>query len=206
MIKKVCLLMVGLLQAVGVCAAGIPATTELGKKVLLFDNGTWEYVKTPAAPRKDAGKKESATPAVAERIELLKGKAVVSYDPRKWRNLKEVQPGRFEMIHKEGDVRAMIITERLQIPIDTLCKVALDNAREVAPDARIVLREQRLVNGTELTHLQIAATIIEIPFVYLGNYYAGKQGVIQMLVYTGENLVEENRQDIEELLAGLQIN
>jgi hypothetical protein len=53
--------------------------------------------------------------------------------------------------------------------------------------------------------LQIRGTIQSIPFVYLGYYYSGQEGSIQLLTYTASNLFDEYRHDFQELLDGFVV-
>ena len=96
----------------------------------------------------------------------------------------------------------MVLSERLQLSPETLKGVVLNNARQAAPDAKIDFEERRVVNGRQILCLQIAGTTQGIPFRYFGYYYAGSEGTVQVLTYTGENLFEEYKGDFEELLNG----
>ena len=81
-----------------------------------------------------------------------------------------------------------------------------DVARNAAPDAQIVSQETRRVNGRDVMVLQIRGTLQAIRFVYLGYYYAGPEGTIQLLTYTAANLFDEYKPQFEQLLDGLTIN
>jgi hypothetical protein len=137
-------------------------------------------------------------------LNILKG-AVLAYDPVKWTLAKGDKAGRHQLNHREGDGYALIIAERLEIPMASLKNIVLENARTAAPDARIVRQEQRRVNGADITCMEIAGTTQGIKFRYFGYYYAGKAGTIQVITYTGENLFPEYRSDFEELLNGFMV-
>ena len=106
----------------------------------------------------------------------------------------------------DGDGYAIVIAERLQMPLEGLRDLALNNARNAAPDAQIVSQETRRVNGRDVMVLQIRGTLQAIRFVYLGYYYAGPEGTIQLLTYTAANLFDEYKPQFEQLLDGLTIN
>jgi hypothetical protein len=176
------------------------ATRRDGSVVLLYANGTW---KPDTASR--AGGHASASfvkPASATAtLDILKG-ATLSYDPSKWTPGANDKPGRLQLNHHSGDGYALIIFERLQIPMESFKAIVLQNAKNAAPDARVVQEEQRRVNGVTLTCMEIVGTTQGIQFHYFGYYYTGTIGSIQVITYTGENLFDEYRPDFENLLNG----
>ena len=99
----------------------------------------------------------------------------------------------------------MVIEERLEASLDGLRRVAVENAKKAAADAVVVRDERRQVNGLEVLLLQIDATINQIPFSYLGYYYTGAQGSVQIVTFTGRNLLREYEPDFLDLLNGFVI-
>jgi hypothetical protein len=193
-----------ILSAPALAQEPIKATTDTGQVVLLFPDGTWKYksaVAEPGAPNKGHVK----SPAATERLVLNGGKVSLSFDPKKWQKAKGEEPAMQGFTHLRGDGYAKLIYERLQMPLATLKQVALANAKEAAPDLKVVSEEKRVVNGRQVLCMQLKGTIQGIPFVYLAYYYAGKEGSIQVLTFTGENLFSEYRTDFEEFLNGLVI-
>ncbi len=98
---------------------------------------------------------------------------------------------------------AMLISEKLTIPIESLKNIVLENAREATPDIKIVHQEYRNVNGIQVLMLQMQGTIQGIQFTYFGYYYSNEQGTIQLLTYTGANMFQEYKNEIEKFLNGL---
>jgi len=131
----------------------------------------------------------------------------VWYDPAKWEPIKRKGPGEAEHIltHSKRDAYALVIAERIQVPLDKLKDVALAHTRNAAPDARLVSAAERVVNGARILNVQIDATVSGVPFTYYSYYYSGKQGTIQVVTYTSQNLFEEYNPDFIEFLAGLVI-
>jgi hypothetical protein len=147
------------------------------------------------------------TPAEStQEIEVLKGKAWLSFDPNKWKEEKSEERGRYGFQHVSGDGYAMVISERIQIPTDKLREIAISNAREAAIDIKVVEEQRRRVNGSDLLMLRLEGHIKEIPFTYLGYYCGGPAGTIQVITYTGQNLFNEYRQDFENFLNGLRVS
>jgi hypothetical protein len=187
----------------------ITATTAGGRDVILNPNGTWHYVEEVETPSQaDNGLPQFFRPKSA--TVLLKGKRVTYglwYDRSKWLPDQDIDnaSAEFELTHVEGDRYVVIIPERIQIPLETLKIAAIANAKKVAPDTRISFEEKRIVNGRKILFLKMDATIQGIPVSYINYYYSGKAGAVQLMTYTGQNLVEEYQPDIMDLLNGFEI-
>jgi hypothetical protein len=148
---------------------------------------------------------EFRTPAEStQEVEVLKGKAWLSFDPNKWKQEGSEEPGRYRFKHVNGDGYGLVISERIQISTDKLREIAILNARQAAPDVKVVEEQHRRVNGTDLLMLRLEGHIKEIPFTYLGYYCGGSSGTIQLITYTGQNLFDEYHQDFENFLNGLR--
>jgi hypothetical protein len=143
------------------------ATTSSGRTVLLYPNGTWKYADSVPASKGASGERKRPASATA-RLDFLRGKASLHYDPTKWQEQQSSEPGRLQLEHIDGGGYAMIIGERLQMPLAGLRDLALANAKNAAPDAQIVSEETRRVNGHDVMVLQIRGTLQTIRFVYLG--------------------------------------
>jgi hypothetical protein len=89
--------------------------------------------------------------------------------------------------------------------LENLKKLAIKNAKNAAPDLRVVKEEYRIVNGVKVLFMQMNGTIQGIQFSYYGYYYSFKGGSIQFLTYTAQNLLDEFRPSFESLLNGLVI-
>ena len=160
---------------------------------------------TTSASVSGAGGVFSTHRGATQEIELLSGRAAVWYDPAKWKETKSTDPGRRNFSHSSGDGYASIISERIEIPVEKLREIALSNARQAAPDVRIVEEQKRRVNGTDVVLLRMEGSTTGIKFTYLGYYYGGTVGTLQVITWTGQNLFSEYRKDFEEFLNGLRL-
>jgi tetratricopeptide (TPR) repeat protein len=129
----------------------------------------------------------------------------VVYDQRRWQQSPSTQPGRFQFAHTKGDAVAMVISERLAVPFDALPDIALSNARSTDPGARITVKEKRNVGGVDVWFLRIEAEPKNIPFTFLGYYYSGGAGTVQIITYTGRNLISEYEKDFMAFLNGFSV-
>lgn len=96
----------------------------------------------------------------------------------------------------------MLIAEKIEIPIESLRSIAIDNAREAAPDVRVTNEEYRIVNGVQVLMMQMKGTIQGIRFVYYGYYHSGPEGSVQLISYTADALFEQYKAEMETLLNG----
>lgn len=191
-----------LIGRTGALAAGVDATTDDGRKVVLYPDGTWKF-KDAAASSGDKGPSTKPSSAT-EVVKSQKGFFELWYDPEKWSTNSGLKSGaaEFSLKHSSGDAYAMAIVERIGMPQSSLRKIALDNAKSSAPDAKIVLEEERTVNGVKVHVMQIEGTIQGIPFKYYGYYWTGKAGTLQLITFTSQNLFDDVAADFTDLLNG----
>jgi hypothetical protein len=177
------------------------ATTEDGRKVLLYPDGKWKYA--PAAPSGRAPRSYARAAAATEGIDLLRGGMTLFVDPGKWRRTPSEDPTRISFRHSTGEAYGMVLAERLAVPLPRLKEIAVSNAREAAPDVKVTFEEPRRVNELDVLAMQMEGTIQGVPFTYYGYYFSGPQGSVQLLTYTGSNLFAEYKPEFEDFLNGL---
>jgi hypothetical protein len=193
-----------ILFAQGYAQGPTKARTESGKDVILYPDGTWKYAPETAQQKRDStyAKPASATASYTPDT----GDFVIWYDESKWQMEKRSDDkGHTNLKLLRSDGYAMIISEGIPMPITNLKKIAIENAKFAAPDARIVSEETRMVNGKEVLAMVMDGTIEQVPFRYYGYYYSGKQGTIQFLTYTSQNLFDKYKKEFTDLLNGLEI-
>jgi hypothetical protein len=184
------------------------AVTENGTEVILYDDGTWKFqnedeltiVEVRTNPIK-LKKSEGAT-------FLLKSNNLnVGFwlDPKLWSFKKQTEneAAEYKLLLKSGDLYGMIITEKVEIPLETLKSLALANGQKVAPDLKIVKEEYRNVNGLKVLLLEMSGTTQGIKFSYYGYYYSNTNGTVQFITYTSTKLLNSYKSKIEILLNGL---
>lgn len=188
--------------------AQIRGVTESGEEVLLFQDGTWKFVNDSASSVEEIkmnAQKFFRDKSAGFLVKSSKVDVAVWMNPKLWSFSKaesdEASELKFE--RKDLDLYGMLITERIQIPLDNLKDIALDNARKVAPDIRIKKQEYRNVNGLKVLMLQMSGTIQGIKFTYFGYYFSFLGGTVQFLTYTSSNLFDTYEKDAEQLLNGL---
>jgi hypothetical protein len=172
------------------------ARTEDGKDMILRDDGTWHYV--------EEAKKDKKT---SDAYKGKRGTFALYLTPGVWK--KSEKPSNpvveVEFIHKDGDVVAMVIAERISIPLTTLKTAAIEYVRRVDKEAKILEEGKRTVNGSEVLFLTINAKAQGIPFTYMYYLYSGEEGSIQIITFTSQNLFKEYRPDMEAFLNGFEV-
>ncbi len=184
------------------------AVTETGDEVILYEDGTWTYVDEEAADAKEIPLNPETFTKPKSSSFLLKSKTVengIYLNPKKWIFKKSTDnpDAEYEFQMKEGDLYGMLITEKIEIPLETLRGIALMNGQSVSPDLRVVNEEYRMVNGKKVLHLQMNGTLQGIKFSYYGYYYSDEGGTTQFITYTSQMLLEEYTDEADELLNGL---
>jgi hypothetical protein len=157
-----------------------------------------------AAPVKQFSRPPLATSLVKDE----QGRVGLWINPAKWRlsTYRSNPEAVLEFANTAGNAFAFVITENLVIPPEAIANVALSNARAAAPDARVVLEDKRRVNGHEVLCLQIEGTAQQaVPFTYLGYYYSGAHGTVQVVTSTTQQAFAANQADLVDLLNGLEI-
>lgn len=205
--RKITLTLIGLI-CINLIHAQQKAITETGEEVILFDDGTWKLQhedekveqETPTNPFKYKKDKEST-------FLLKSNKFNVGFwlNPKIWsfKKATEESEAEYKLQLKSGDIYGMIITEKVEIPLETLKTIALDNGKAAAPDLKIVKEEYRTVNDIKVLLLQMNGTIKGIKFSYYGYYFSNANGTVQLITYSSKKILENNQTKIEELLNGL---
>lgn len=190
--------------------AQIRAITETGDEVILNDDGTWVYVNEEDNEVNNIFENPKLFEKDSRATFLIKSNSTdVGFwiNPKKWKfNKADNNPdAEYELELKAGDLYGMIITEKIEVPIMGLRKIALDNARAIAPDLKLVKEEFRNVNGSRVLLLQMNGTMQGIKFSYYGYYFSNTSGTVQFITYTSQNLIEDLKDDAELLLNGFDV-
>jgi len=189
-----------------VYAQDIQAKTTDGRTVILKSDGTWKYAEQKEPPAGDDLSSYRKPRSSTASLPLKGDKMTVWYDPAKWMQQQSDDPTKIIFAHKDGDVYALIIAERLAISEDALKAIAIKNARNVASEVNVVFEDHRIVNGVNLLCLKMLCTIQGIELIYYSYYYAGRAGTLQIITYTSPNLLGEYEQEMSDLLNGTIIN
>lgn len=192
---------------VGFTFSQIKAITENGDEVLLLADGSWKYTieqeqEPPIEENTQVYSKSKNSTFLLKSNKLNIG---VWLDAKTWSFKKGESDAvnEYSFQKKSGDLYAMFISEKIQIPLDELKTVAIDNAKKVSTNFRLVKQEFRKVNGINVLMLQMSGNIKGIDFMYYGYYYSNENGTIQLITYTSEKLFKSYFNEIELFINGL---
>ncbi len=188
--------------------AGQTAVTDTGEKVILNGDGTWAYAdKAPKPAAKiETNKKKFEKPKDSTfLLKSTRNNSACWINTGKWSFSKTQGDAaaeyRFQL--KGKDLYAMVITEGIEMPVESLADTALTNARSAAPDAKMIMQEYRVVNGKKVIYMEFKGTIKSVNFTYHGYYYSNSSGSTQLLAYTATNAVAKYESDMTDFLNGL---
>ena len=187
----------------------IEAVTNEGKEVLLSENGTWTYKNdndlnnsnVTTVNNKSFKKHEKST----FNVKLAKVPLGIYINPLKWSFTKDVNNPDAEYFFqlKGEDLYAQVITEKVIVPLENLTNMALSNFLNAAPNAKIVEKEYRNVNGLNVIMMRMEVTTEGVDLVFTGYYYSDENGTSQLVTWTSKNLFDLYLEDMEILVNGL---
>ncbi|MGD0278588.1 MAG: hypothetical protein ABSC11_04700 [Smithella sp.] len=205
--KRLFLITLFLLFAV-TCYAGQKAITDTGEQVILNSDGTWNYIDKEQKTEKKIETNKTKFNRPVDSTFLLKStqnQAAFWINPAKWSFNKSTENSakEYEFRLKDKELFGMAITETLEVPLESITEIALINAREVAPDIKVVKQEYRVVNGKKVIYMEMTGTMKGIAFTYLGYYYSSPAGTTQLVAYTLTSSVNKYAAEIIDFLNGL---
>tara|TARA_R110001632_G_scaffold77967_3_gene175284 strand:- start:415 stop:1047 length:633 start_codon:yes stop_codon:yes gene_type:complete len=185
----------------------IKAITENGDEVILYNDKTWKFINDSLDFAKEIIVNETLFKKGEKSTFLVKSNKIkmgVWINPKKWSFKKNPNSddAEYEFEFRDGDLYGMIITEKIQIPVEAIKNIALENARGVAPDIQSIKEEYRTVNGKKVLMMQMSGTMQGIKFSYYSYYFSNDNGVVQLITYTSDNLLNSYLKDIEKFLNG----
>jgi len=187
--------------------AQINAITETGDEVILFEDGTWQYINDSISYDEEIPFNETVFEKDKKSTFLVKSKKAnvgIWINPKEWSFAKgeEGEATEFKFQKKGDDFYAMLITENVPIPVETLKNIAVDNAANVAPDIKVEQLEYRTVNGLKVINMQMTGSTQGIRFTYYGYYFSNDDSSVQFVTYSGEKMMKNNIELVETLLNG----
>lgn len=205
--KRIVMLVIGVV-AFTYSYAQQRAITERGKEVVLYDDGTWAYLYEEDALNSQISTNSNEFKRDKKSSFLLKSNRIslgFYLDPKEWSFQKSSDNPdvEYDLQLRSEDLYAMIITERIEVPLETLRTIALENGRQVAPDLKIVKEEYRMVNGLKVLLLQMEGSFQGIKATYYGYYYSNENGTVQLVTFTAQNLFPDFKATSEKLLNGM---
>ena len=185
----------------------ISAVTENGDEVFLYDDNTWIYKNENLSNKSLSSISYPIYNYDKNSTFLVKSNKIkmgVYIDPKKWsfnKSLSDEYEYEFEL--KNEELFAMMINEKIEMPLENLKELAFYNFSFAADDARIVNQEFRSVNDLLILMLHMEGTIEGLSVFYYGYYFSNDKGTTQFVTYSTTNLFDSYKSEIEKFLNGL---
>lgn len=198
-----------LFTSIGLCQKS--AITDTGEEVILYKDGTWNYKKSNFDNVKNIYYNKRKFKKDKKSTFLIKSKktdAAVWINPIKWtfNNAQDNPDAEYEFQLKNEDAYALLITERIEVPLASLRNIALENAKIASSNIQIVNEEYRNVNGNKVLMLEMEGSIEGLDLTYFGYYFSNRLGTNQLITYTSQNLFSIYRRELINLLNGMVEN
>jgi hypothetical protein len=134
----------------------------------------------------------------------ISSKISLTYDPNKWKQVSSNEFGPFEFSHSSGHGSAVVALYRTSFPKDLIPELALSKVRSRHPNAKLLAKEKRNVNGSEVLFLKIETG--DNTAILCAYYYSDNGGTIQALTYADQTFFSEHEKDFTDFLNGLRIS
>lgn len=126
-------------------------------------------------------------------------------DNAKWIRTDSTPPREMAFTHTKGDAYALVIADRIQIPLETMKRVVISNAESLMQNQVVTENELRTVNGQELLYIRMHGNVDGVPMEYMVYVISGRMGTVQLFTFTGGNLIAQHENDFFEFLNGFVI-
>jgi hypothetical protein len=132
--------------------------------------------------------------------------ASVRYDHKKWKQDVASEDDNYTFSYLSDDVSAVVISNRIPLPMDIVPGFVLAGFQTADPTATIFSQEKRSVNGTEMWFIKIDGRVENVPITYWGYFYANKDGMVGAITISRKAASDEYETDRMEFLNGLRIS
>lgn len=189
------------------------AITDDGKVVILNSDRTWQFEDSSVniSPNTSVSSKQyNKMRSQTFRVKASPTSFGVFINPEKWTFSQDKENSRRLLFRtkstEHSEISGMLIAERLEVPIDAFPLLALENAKKVAPDAKILNKEYRIVNGAKMLYMELEGTIQFLKLKFAGYYCSNESGSVQLVAFSPSNLFGDKLTEIEEFLNGFSSN
>jgi len=144
-------------------------------------------------------------PTATFRVKALAGDFALWIDPSRW-VVDKTENGKQTFKSASGNAYGLILAEQIGVPPESAKNLVLSNIQSAGAKPEIAAEEWRRVNGREVLHLKMTATIQGIPFLYHYYLYGGSSGTLQALAYTIKGVTSSaSDSDLLDFLNGLEM-
>jgi Domain of unknown function (DUF4384) len=175
------------------------ATAELSFKI--DDSGQSPPAATP--PLQPPTTKPAGEAGV---VKSKKASFEISYDPKKWALQNSVEaPIEFSFQHSDKEAFINIISERTEIPTETLKKAFMKNLEGKATDVKIVEEKEIKIGETPVVSLTLDLKADGIPLTFYNYLWSGNSGTAQVMCFCGQTIFNDHKDDFQKFMNGITI-
>lgn len=124
------------------------------------------------------------------------------YDTTAWMLFPVDDPRKLMFEHRSGRAQAIAMAETVVIAPEDLRRFAMENLNLGSSPAEIRKTEMRRVNGREMLYVRAGVVTGGEPLTCIAEYYSGRSGTLQLLVFIQESDTAAIAGTIESLLNG----
>lgn len=163
----------------------------LHKKISQQRRNTLQHVKTPQFS--------------GAMVEDPAGKYNFKFTEKKWDLMDTtISPyADFSFKYQKGVCYGVILSEESAMPADKVKEAAKYNLEKESKNFSVVKETAITVNDAPGYLLEMDAEIRGIPYTYIGYYFGGSGGAIQVLCWTNQESADDYKKDIIEFLDGM---
>jgi uncharacterized membrane protein len=137
-------------------------------------------------------------------VEFNDGAVSVRYDPQKW-GAPETDKDGLITLDRVGPGTAVLIGEKVGVPANRVCDTIIEEYIKLHPETKVLLRENRTVNGHEGVWLKLSCSAKDIPMIMSIYCFGGLAGTVQVRTVAPAASFDECEPDFNELLNSLEI-
>ena len=147
-------------------------------------------------------------PGNSEEISYLDGHIRLQYDPIEWtvdNEMSDNPDAASQLRYFNNEAFAMIIPERVEVPLESLREIALQNLESESTEVTVIGRGEVVSRGKQLLTMDVTATLELYRTFMRSYYYSDSSGSFQLICWTSENLGQEYVTVFDRFAAGLRI-
>lgn len=176
-----------------------------GKKIILYDNFSWEYFDESA--QKNHGIITLLKGPSSTKIYINKQKNYqVSINEQEWNETKSInQEAEFQFINQDKTGYCVVIYDGLPIPLENMEKILIDNAQRIDPAAKLISVEKCIVNNAHGELVTYTASTNGLDFTFFSFITSNEaNGTIQFTFFTLSSYFENLRPLFLETVSGFE--
>ena len=175
-----------------------------GRKAVLHDNFTWEYLDMQDAPDSEGPLALSFDASIINPFVSKNGKYKIYIDTEKWRTTSGLNDDAdFQFVNSDQTGFGLLLFDGLPIPLDSMKDILIVNANNIDPNARILDVRPCTVNGSEGEIVTYTARASGLEFIFHTFITTNENGTIQFTFYTLSSVFGKLKPLFEEAIAGL---